>query len=179
MDPLSNCGKHIWYSSSCETDSSATSLSTHIYNFFYVISRWHPLFLFRGDCGNWKLHWQYFIQPRDIKIRNLAFQLFIRNFGFLSPILRNYILLNGACRSYALSPVYEAATRSIEEGTQANTIKAESDENDSKEVILPGVNLLFDGAELHPFDIGACLQARQPISLIAEAAAASASLAIK
>lgn len=82
-------------------------------------------------------------------------------------------------RSYALSPVYEAATRSIEEGTQANTIKAESDENDSKEVILPGVNLLFDGAELHPFDIGACLQARQPISLIAEAAAASASLAIK
>jgi hypothetical protein len=87
--------------------------------------------------------------------------------------------LNGACRSYALSPVYEAATRPIEEGTQANTIKAESDENDSKEVILPGVNLLFDGAELHPFDIGACLQARQPISLIAEAAAASASLAIK
>ncbi|AES71634.2 putative FAM91 domain-containing protein [Medicago truncatula] len=82
-------------------------------------------------------------------------------------------------RSYALSPVYEAATRPIEEGTQANTIKAESDENDSKEVILPGVNLLFDGAELHPFDIGACLQARQPISLIAEAAAASASLAIK
>lgn len=87
--------------------------------------------------------------------------------------------MNGACRSYALSPVYEAATRPIEEGTQANTIKAESDENDSKEVILPGVNLLFDGAELHPFDIGACLQARQPISLIAEAAAASASLAIK
>jgi len=87
--------------------------------------------------------------------------------------------LNGACRSYALSPVYEAATRPIEEGTQANTIKAESDENDNKEVILPGVNLLFDGAELHPFDIGACLQARQPISLIAEAAAASTSLAIK
>jgi hypothetical protein len=50
---------------------------------------------------------------------------------------------------------------------------------DSKEVIIPGVNLLFDGSELHPFDIGACLQARQPISLIAESAAASASLAIK
>jgi len=122
----------------------------------------------------------YFIQPRDIKIRNLAFHLFINhNFGFLTPILRHYILLNGACRSYALSPVYEAPTRPIEEDAQANTIKAESDENDSKEVILPGVNLLFDGAELHPFDIGACLQARQPISLIAEAAAASASLAIK
>lgn len=85
----------------------------------------------------------------------------------------------GACRSYALAPVYEAATRPIEEGTQANTIKAEADDNDSKEVILPGVNLLFDGSELHPFDIAACLQARQPISLIAEAAAASASLAIK
>jgi hypothetical protein len=31
---------------------------------------------------------------------------------------------------------------------------------DSKEVILPGVILLFYGSELHPFDIGACLQAR-------------------
>jgi hypothetical protein len=89
--------------------------------------------------------------------------------------------LNGTCRSYALAPVYEAATRPIEEGTQADTIKAEPNPNeiDSKEVILPGVNLLFDGSELHPFDIGACLQARQPISLIAESAAASASLAIK
>ncbi|XP_058787282.1 uncharacterized protein LOC131661694 [Vicia villosa] len=80
-------------------------------------------------------------------------------------------------RSYALAPVYEAATRPIEEGTQANTIKAEPDDNDSKDVVLPGVNLLFDGSELHPFDIAACLQARQPISLIAEAASASASLA--
>lgn len=88
-------------------------------------------------------------------------------------------------RSYALTPVYEAATRPIEEAstrpidevTQDNTIKAETD--DSKDVILPGVNLIFDGSELHPFDIGACLQAHQPISLIAEAAAASASLAIK
>ena len=87
--------------------------------------------------------------------------------------------MDGACRSYALTPVYEAATRPIEEATQANTIKAETDECDSKEVILPGVNLIFDGSELHPFDIGACLQSRQPISLIAEAPAASASLAIK
>lgn len=89
------------------------------------------------------------------------------------------MLLNGACRSYAFAPVYEAPMRPIEEATQANTIKAEPDENDSKEVILPGVNLIFDSSELHPFDIGACLQARQPISLIAEAAAASASLATK
>ncbi|XP_012571751.1 uncharacterized protein [Cicer arietinum] len=82
-------------------------------------------------------------------------------------------------RSYALTPVYEAATRTIDENTPTNTIKAETDENDSKEVIHPGVNLIFDGSELQPFDIGACLQGRQPISLIAEAAAASASLAIK
>ncbi|KAK6646236.1 hypothetical protein PHAVU_L003337 [Phaseolus vulgaris] len=82
-------------------------------------------------------------------------------------------------RSYALTPVYEASTRPIEEETQGNTLKAETDESDSKEVILPGVNLIFDGSELHPFDIGACLHARQPISLIAEATAASASLAIK
>jgi hypothetical protein len=57
--------------------------------------------------------------------------------------------------------------------------KADPDEADSREVILPGVNLIFDGSELHPFDIGACLQARQPVSLIAEAAAASASTSIK
>jgi len=89
------------------------------------------------------------------------------------------VFLDGACRSYALTPVYEASTRPIEEETQGNTLKAETDESDSKEVILPGVNLIFDGSELHPFDIGACLHARQPISLIAEATAASASLAIK
>lgn len=57
-----------------------------------------------------------------------------------------------------------------------NPTKADSDEADSKEVILPGVNLIFDGSELLPFDIGACLQARQPISLISEAAAASAAI---
>ncbi|OIV95473.1 hypothetical protein TanjilG_23916 [Lupinus angustifolius] len=82
-------------------------------------------------------------------------------------------------RSYALDPIHEAATRSIEEATQTNATKSEPDENDSKEVILPGVNLIFDGTELLPFDIGACLQGRQPISLIAEAASASSSLAIK
>ncbi|KAE9593920.1 putative FAM91 domain-containing protein [Lupinus albus] len=82
-------------------------------------------------------------------------------------------------RSYALDHIYEAATRPVEEATQTNTTKYEPDENDSKEVILPGVNLIFDGSELLPFDIGACLQGRQPISLIAEAAVASSSLAIK
>uniref|UniRef100_A0A7N0UKX9 Protein FAM91A1 n=1 Tax=Kalanchoe fedtschenkoi TaxID=63787 RepID=A0A7N0UKX9_KALFE len=84
-------------------------------------------------------------------------------------------------RSYALSPVYEAATRPVEEAGSgvSNASKSESDDVDSKEVVLPGVNLLFDGAELHPFDIGACLQARQPVSLIAEASAASTSLAVK
>lgn len=82
-------------------------------------------------------------------------------------------------RSYALTPVYEAATRPIEETPMVKSTKADPDEADSREVILPGVNLIFDGSELHPFDIGACLQARQPVSLIAEAAAASASTPIK
>ncbi|KAJ1410289.1 FAM91, N-terminal domain [Sesbania bispinosa] len=99
--------------------------------------------------------------------------------GRWNPLMDPSSPISGASsehqRSYALAPIDE----SIEEVTQANTIKAESDENDSKDVILPGVNLLFDGSELHPFDIGACLQARQPISLITEAAAASATLAIK
>ncbi|XP_022940490.1 protein FAM91A1-like [Cucurbita moschata] len=75
-------------------------------------------------------------------------------------------------RSYALAPGYEAATRPIEEALPNS--KGESDETDSKEVVLPGVNMIFDGTELHPFDIGACQQARQPIALVAEAAAASA-----
>lgn len=95
------------------------------------------------------------------------------------PILRKCILLNGVCRSYTFTPDSEVATMPITEATQANTIKTEPQENDSKEAILPGVNLIFDGSELHPFDIGACLQARQPISLIIEAATASASAAIK
>lgn len=82
-------------------------------------------------------------------------------------------------RSYALAPVYEAATRPIEEALPANSTKGELDEADSKEVVLPGVNMIFDGTELHPFDIGACLQARQPIALVAEAAAASAAAATK
>lgn len=60
-----------------------------------------------------------------------------------------------------------------------SSVKVETDEADSRDVILPGVNLLFDGSELHPFDIGACLQARQPVALIAEASVASASAAIK
>lgn len=75
--------------------------------------------------------------------------------------------------------MYVAATRPVEENSSVSAAKTEPDEADSREVTLPGVNLLFDGAELHPFDIGACLQASQPISLIAEAAAASASAATK
>lgn len=80
-------------------------------------------------------------------------------------------------RSYALAPVYEAATRTIEESPSVSTAKTEQEEAESREVVLPGVNLLFDGSELHPFDIGACLQARQPVSLIAEAASSSAAAA--
>ncbi|XP_022975935.1 protein FAM91A1-like [Cucurbita maxima] len=80
-------------------------------------------------------------------------------------------------RSYALSPVDEAATRPIEEAHSTNSTKGELDEADSKEVVLPGVNMIFDGTNLHLFDLGACQQARQPIALIAEAAAASAAAA--
>jgi hypothetical protein len=87
--------------------------------------------------------------------------------------------LNGACRSYGLSAGDVAATAAVKEATQADTMKTEAEENDSKEAILPGVNLIFDGSKLLPFDIGACLQASQPISLITEAAAVSASVAMK
>ncbi|KQJ98688.1 protein FAM91A1 isoform X2 [Brachypodium distachyon] len=77
-------------------------------------------------------------------------------------------------RSHALAPVYEAATRSVtEDQPSPSAVKLESEDSGTKDVVLPGVNLIFDGAELHPFDISACLQARQPISLIAEASAAS------
>lgn len=81
---------------------------------------------------------------------------------------------NALFRSYALAPVYEAATMPIEESALPMQVKAEPDDVDCKEVVLPGVNLIFDGTQLNPFDIGACLQARQPVSLIAEASAASA-----
>ncbi|CAA7030662.1 unnamed protein product [Microthlaspi erraticum] len=82
-------------------------------------------------------------------------------------------------RSYTLSPVYEAATRTIDENAPLSSTKADADEADSREVVLPGLNLLYDGSDLHPFDICACLQARQPVALIAEAAVASAILAPK
>lgn len=89
------------------------------------------------------------------------------------------IVLNGACRSYALTPADVAATKAVKEATQVDTMKTEAEENDSKEAILPGVNLIFDGSKLLPFDISACLQACQPISLITEAATISASAAMK
>lgn len=83
-----------------------------------------------------------------------------------------FLVYGDTCRSYALTPVYE-------ESASVSAMKVDSDEPSSKEVILPGVNLLFDGSELHPFDISACLQARQPISLIAEASAACAAYAAR
>lgn len=82
-------------------------------------------------------------------------------------------------RSYSLSPIYEAGARPFEDPVSSGTGKGESEDVDSKELTLPGVNLLFDGSELRPFEIGACLQARQPVLLIAEASAASASLTAK
>lgn len=82
-------------------------------------------------------------------------------------------------RSYAMTPVYEAATRPIEESPSVTTAKVEQDDAENKEEIYPGVNLLFDGSELRPFEIGACLQARQPVALIAEASAASSIFSVK
>ncbi|KAH0878796.1 hypothetical protein HID58_066190 [Brassica napus] len=78
--------------------------------------------------------------------------------------------------SYTLSPVYEAATRTIDENAPTTTTKADTEEVDSREVVLPGLNLLYVGSELHPFDIGACLQARQLVAQIADATDASAIL---
>ncbi|XP_078440816.1 FAM91 carboxy-terminus protein isoform X2 [Wolffia australiana] len=78
-------------------------------------------------------------------------------------------------RSYALSPVYESEESVDESSAASSSVKSESDDSEKREVVLPGVNLLFDGTQLVPFDIGACLQARQPIMLIAEAASISAS----
>ncbi|KAJ4762820.1 FAM91 carboxy-terminus protein [Rhynchospora pubera] len=79
-------------------------------------------------------------------------------------------------RSYAIAaPVYEAMTRNVVEESN-NQVKPESEDTESRDVVLPGVNLIFDGAELRPFDIVACLQARQPVLLVAEASAASASM---
>ncbi|CAO2173893.1 unnamed protein product [Urochloa humidicola] len=78
-------------------------------------------------------------------------------------------------RSYALAHEHnELASRpSSEEQSSLHDVKSDQEDTDSKDVVLPGVNLIFDGAELHPFDIAACLQARQPLWLIAEASAAS------
>ncbi|XP_062209112.1 uncharacterized protein LOC133910881 isoform X2 [Phragmites australis] len=78
-------------------------------------------------------------------------------------------------RSYALAPEHnEAAAKPIsEEQSSLHDVKPDPEDTNSKDVVLPGVNLIFDGAELHPFDVAACLQARQPLWLIAEASAAS------
>ncbi|CAJ1971147.1 unnamed protein product [Sphenostylis stenocarpa] len=90
----------------------------------------------------------------------------------ISPV--SGVVLSVRQRSYVLTSAHEAATRPVKETPEANTIKTETEANDSKEAVLPGVNLIFDGSKLLPFDVGACLQARQPIALIVEAAAASA-----
>lgn len=83
-------------------------------------------------------------------------------------------------RSYSLAPAYEPGTGSSEGSTTldatSGTKPDNSDDYHSNDVILPGVNLLFDGSSLHPFDISTCLQARLPVSLIAEASTASVSL---
>lgn len=78
-------------------------------------------------------------------------------------------------RSYSLSPEHDEATTKHMSDEQSSTHEGKPDQEDahSKDVTLPGLNLIFDGVELHPFDIGACLQARQPLWLIAEASTVS------
>jgi len=92
-------------------------------------------------------------------------------------LLTRFDAFGSLYRSYALTPVYEAATRSVSEEQPTTPAKPDHEDANTKDVALPGVNLIFDGAELHPFDIVACLQARQPLSLIAEAS--TTSLAMK
>ncbi|KAK3160685.1 hypothetical protein QOZ80_1BG0062980 [Eleusine coracana subsp. coracana] len=75
-------------------------------------------------------------------------------------------------RSYALAPEHNEVKPFSGEQSSLH----DQEDTNSKDVVLPGVNLIFDGAELHPFDIASCLQARQPIWLIAEASAASSAL---
>lgn len=78
-------------------------------------------------------------------------------------------------RSYSLPPVHDQATSKHIADEQPSTHEGKPDQEDphSKDVTLPGLNLIFDRVELHPFDIGACLQARQPLWLIAEASTVS------
>ncbi|KAM3330408.1 hypothetical protein ACQJBY_026967 [Aegilops geniculata] len=81
-------------------------------------------------------------------------------------------------RSYSLSPEQDEATTKHISDEQSSTHEGKPDQEDahSKDATLPGLNLIFDGVELHPFDIGACLQARQPLWLIAEASTVSSTL---
>jgi hypothetical protein len=50
------------------------------------------------------------------------------------------------------------------------------DEEDTVDVSLPAVNLLFDGTCLEPFHVDSCLQGRLPTRLVIEAKAATESL---
>ncbi|KAM3349381.1 hypothetical protein ACQJBY_022423 [Aegilops geniculata] len=81
-------------------------------------------------------------------------------------------------RSYSLSPEQDEATTKHISDKQSSTHEGKPDQEDahSKDVTLPGLNLIFDGVELHPFDIGACLQGRQPLWLIADASTVSSTL---
>ncbi|KAL6850029.1 hypothetical protein ACP4OV_020656 [Aristida adscensionis] len=79
-------------------------------------------------------------------------------------------------RSYALAPDHDEASKPISEEQSTHDVKSDLDDMDSKDVVLPGVNLIFDGDELHPFDTTVCLQARQPLWLISEASAASSAM---
>lgn len=128
----------------------------------YASGRWNPLVDPSSPIS---------VAPGDYQRRKLAMR---------QRSCREILSFDGSIlRSYALSPIYESELRPIDESNPVTTQKPESDDADSKEVVLPGVNLLYDGSELHPFDICACLQARQTVSLVAEASAVSEAFIFK
>ncbi|KAH7301219.1 hypothetical protein KP509_23G016500 [Ceratopteris richardii] len=84
-------------------------------------------------------------------------------------------------RSFPLTPVYEANVRLVDDSSPASASAGPKqdpfDENESSDLLLPGVNFLFNGTWIQPLDIGPCLQGRIPAALVAEAATASISKA--
>lgn len=83
--------------------------------------------------------------------------LVVNFFFFLVFLLTHFLFCNDIYRSNALSLVYEVATRPIDDTKGISTMKVDPEETDNRKIILLGVNLIFDGSEMHPFDIGACL----------------------
>jgi hypothetical protein len=124
------------------------------------------------SCELWWEHCQVLLN----KLHYPCFKISCNKFWFDYYSMVTCVL--DSWRSYALGPEHNEATfrPNSEEQSSVHDVKPDPEETESKDVVLPGVNLIFDGAELHPFDIAACLQARQPLWLISEASTASSAL---